>query len=53
MCMCFCGVCARARACVCSSVYWGCFRNENYIQGMILCVCFLCFFFFAFSLLFF
>ena len=39
MCMYFVGVCARARACVCSSVYWGCFRYDNYIQGMQLCVC--------------
>ena len=44
MCMCFVGVCARARVCVCSSVHLDSFRYGNYIQGM--CMFFVVFFFF-------
>ena len=28
------------RACVCTTLYWGCFRYDNYTQGMQLCVCY-------------
>ena len=42
MCMCFVGGGGvRLRARVCTTLHWGCFRYDNYTQGMQLCVCIL------------